>query len=108
MDRVECLETAKSLITKDRAAQYGGAYQMHQRIADLWNGYLHDDHGALPGSYTLGIKDVVVMMILLKAARLRAAGTSAAPEQSGHDSYVDICGYAALGCELTSPNDEDR
>mgnify|MGYP003651317161 CR=1 FL=1 len=106
MNRVECLDNAKTLITKERAAQYGGAYLMHQRIADLWNGYLHDERSAVAGSYTLGIKDVVVMMILLKAARLRVAGTSAAPEQNGHDSYVDICGYAALGCELTSGNDE--
>jgi hypothetical protein len=97
MNRSECLDTAKDLITRERAKQYGGAYAMHQRVADMWNGYLSQDN------LTLTVKDVAVMMILLKAARLRNVDTDKDPTVDGHDSFVDICGYAALGCELTSP-----
>ena len=40
-------------------------------------------------SRSLNAKDVAVMMVLLKAARL-------ANQQTHRDSVVDICGYAAL------------
>ena len=38
-------------------------------------------------------EDVVLMMMLVKVARLTHASTT--------DSWVDLCGYAALGGEFT-------
>jgi|TARA_R110000822_G_scaffold220439_9_gene354411 hypothetical protein len=87
MNRSDCLDTAKDLINGDRAHYYGDAYDNHDRIAQLWNAYLQWD-------YELSVKDVIAMMVMLKVARLRHTAT--------HDSFVDICGYAALGCEMTS------
>jgi len=96
MDRNACLDIAKSLINGERSRQYGGAYQMHQRVADLWNNYLK-----IPGC-EITVKDVAIMMILLKTARLRNVVIDDKNGVDGHDSFVDICGYAALGCEMTS------
>jgi len=96
MDRTDCLDTAKNLINGERARQYGGAYQMHQRVADLWNSYLQTSE------YKITVKDVAIMMILLKTARLRNVVIDDKNGVDGHDSFVDICGYAALGCEMTA------
>jgi len=93
MDRDECLDTAKSLINGRRAVQYGDAYLMHQRVADLWNEYLE-----IPEGFKLNVKDVTCMMMLLKIARLR--------NSVSHDSFVDICGYAALGVEMTADEND--
>lgn len=85
ISRDNCLDTAKRLINGDRKDDYGDAYLMHERIAHLWMRYL---------DFQVNIKaqDVAAMMILLKIARLR--------RQSKDDTWVDICGYAALGSEM--------
>lgn len=77
------LEEAASLINGERQDQYGNASESHQRIADLWAGYLGTDVTEF---------DVVNMMILLKVSRTR--------NQYHRDSYVDIAGYAGLGERL--------
>lgn len=77
------LEEADSLINGERQQQYGNATESHQRIADLWAGYLGTDVTEF---------DVVNMMILLKVSRTR--------NQYHRDSYVDIAGYSALGERL--------
>jgi hypothetical protein len=77
------LEEAGSLINGERQEQYGNASESHQRIADLWAGYLGTDVTEF---------DVVNMMILLKVSRTR--------NQYHRDSYVDIAGYAGLGERL--------
>lgn len=87
MNRSDCLDTAKDLVNGDRERQHGNAVVNHERIANLWNAYLQWD-------YELSVKDVIAMMVMLKVSRLRHTVT--------HDSFVDICGYAALGCEMTS------
>jgi hypothetical protein len=80
---VNVLEEAGSLINGERQEQYGNASESHQRIADLWAGYLGTDVTEF---------DVVNMMILLKVSRTR--------NQYHRDSYVDIAGYAGLGERL--------
>tara|TARA_R110001599_G_scaffold159115_3_gene346433 strand:- start:1040 stop:1333 length:294 start_codon:yes stop_codon:yes gene_type:complete len=86
MDRKECLNTAEGLITGQRAIDYGDARENHQRIASFWSTYL---------CKTLTPADVANMMMLLKIARIMETATD--------DSYIDICGYAAIGCEVTTP-----
>ena len=74
------LEEAGRIIYGDREKTYGHPSKNLEVIANFWGGYL---------GTKLSAKDVAVMMILLKAARLRNDITH-------RDSVVDICGYAAL------------
>tara|TARA_B110000858_G_C17626720_1_gene391585 strand:- start:409 stop:702 length:294 start_codon:yes stop_codon:yes gene_type:complete len=82
--RSEVLDTAKQLITGDRARQYGSAEDNFGCIASMWTAYT----GA-----RINASDVANMMALLKIARLRNG--------SHEDSSVDGCGYLALAHELT-------
>ena len=74
------LEEAGRIIYGDREKTYGHPSKNLETIANFWGEYL---------GTKLSAKDVAVMMILLKAARLRNDITH-------RDSVVDICGYAAL------------
>lgn len=81
MDRVECLDQAREA-TRSRGKNYGSPAQNFHNIAELWTAYkgVYFDH-----------KDVGMMMVLLKIARLK---------HSDHDdSFVDIAGYAAVTAE---------
>tara|TARA_R100001480_G_scaffold119341_2_gene118433 strand:+ start:1383 stop:1634 length:252 start_codon:yes stop_codon:yes gene_type:complete len=82
MKRDEILRQAETLINGARAADYGDAKENFKNIADLWSVYLGTE---------VSRQDVAVCMILVKAARLMGSDKS--------DSWIDICGYAALGGE---------
>jgi len=82
MKRDEILRQAETLINGDRAADYGDAKENFKNIADLWSVYL---------GTPVTRQDVAVCMILVKAARLMSSNKP--------DSWIDICGYAALGGE---------
>ena len=82
--RDEILDTAKKIINGRREDDYGSAEDNFSTIAKLWSEYL---------SSHVNPKDVAMMMILLKVARM---GTGAGTE----DCLVDICGYAALAVEM--------
>ena len=82
MKRDDILRQAETLINGARAADYGDAKENFQNIADLWSVYL---------GTTVSPQDVAVCMIMVKAARLMTSDKS--------DSWIDICGYAALGGE---------
>ena len=86
MKRTTVLETAAKFVSSDRASVYGDAKTSHARIADYWTRYLN-----LPAD-AISAQDVAVMMVLLKVSRLNYKPTS--------DSFIDICGYAALACEI--------
>ena len=94
MNREMCLEEAKKCVCTDRNQQYGEPEQNFTVIAQLWQAYLQamlksDEVEILPS-------DVAMMMVLFKAGRMATAVTEKA------DTYVDIAGYAACGCELTT------
>ena len=74
------LDEAKDIIYGDREKTYGKPSKNLETIAVFWGEYI---------GTKLSAKDVAVMMVLLKAARLRNDITH-------RDSVVDICGYAAL------------
>ncbi len=84
MNRSEVLKTADDLINGDRQNDYGEAADSFKAIGQLWSAYLGVD---------VAPHDVAHMMCLLKLARLRNGPHT--------DSSIDICGYAALGCELS-------
>lgn len=95
MRRTEVLQQAAELIDGNRAATYGDAYDSHDRIARLWQTYLA---AVLPERGVDGLQahDVAAMMILMKVSR------SVASQHA--DNWVDICGYAALACEMERIN----
>ena len=78
------LQEAKNLINGNRAEDYGDAYVNHQRIAKLWSVILERD---------ITVKHVVLCMVAMKTARLIHADKE--------DSWVDICGYGAIGGEFS-------
>lgn len=85
-EKLNVLQEAEKIIYGDREATYGKPSKNLICIADMWSAYLTSRFG-FEGLLT--DKDVAVMMVLLKAARLG--------NTPGHrDSVVDICGYAAL------------
>ena len=83
MKREEILQEAETLINGDRAKDYGDAYVNHKRIADMWSVVFGKE---------VTVRQVILCMIAMKMARL--------VHDSKEDSWVDICGYAALGGEL--------
>ena len=89
------LLTAADTVSK-RSEIYGRPYVNHKRIADLWESYLdgseHNRFGP-DGSPHIGPHDVVIMMILLKIARLENDPRSV-------DSWIDLAGYAAVGLSI--------
>lgn len=84
MKRDEILDTAKELISGQRAQDYGDAYQNFDRIAQGWNVIVSNTDGPLTA------KHVALMMDWVKTCRLL--------ETIDHeDSWIDKCGYSALG-----------
>lgn len=96
MNRRTVLEKAASLIDGDRAATYGNATTSHQRIADLWTAYLEGVRTER-GHSDLNAADVAAMMVLMKVSRSVSSAHA--------DNWVDICGYAALACEMEDSTD---
>ena len=89
MKRNAVLATAGELINGDRAKDYGSAYENHKRIAEIWSAII---------GVNLNPRQVALMMVGLKLSRL-------ANTDSHEDSWVDICGYAALGGEFCESED---
>lgn len=109
MTRTECLDAAKTYICTDRNNQYGEPENNFSVIARLWEVYLREQirKVAQPterkGIVTICLEDVellpqdvAAMMVLFKVAREATAKVSKA------DSWADLCGYGAIGCELTT------
>jgi len=83
MKRKEILNKAESLVNGPRAKQYGDAHENHARIAQMWSVLLDKP---------VTIQQVYQCMVAVKLARLTVT-----PDHE--DSWVDICGYGALGGE---------
>ena len=83
MKRTEALKMAGKLINGHRAKDYGDAWENHDRIAKLW-------------SVILGIK-VSVYMVYLCMLAVKISRLIQTPRHE--DSWVDVCGYGALGSE---------
>ena len=96
MKREQVLATAEELINGQRAEDYGDAYDNFLRIAEGWNIIIREamtTHGYVTPQH------VALMMDWLKTARL-LNGTD------HDDSWIDKCGYSALGAEFTQRDKE--
>lgn len=85
MNRKEILNKAESLVNGPRAKEYGDAHENHARIAQMWSVLLDKP---------VTIQQVYQCMVAVKLARLVVT-----PDHE--DSWIDICGYGALGGEET-------
>ena len=83
MNRKEILDKAEKMINGPRAKDYGDAHQNDERIAKMWSVLLERD---------VTVAQVYQCMIAVKLSRLIET-----PEHE--DSWLDICGYSALGGE---------
>ena len=86
MNRSQILDTAKQIITKDRAATHGDAENSFDTIAKYWSVHL---------DIPITKEDVAVMMALLKAARIKTNPTHI-------DNWIDGIGYFACGGEIAT------
>jgi hypothetical protein len=84
VNREQILTTAESLINGQRAKDYGDAAENFQRIANLWHPILGID---------ISPEQVALCLVQLKVSRLITS-------PSHEDSWVDACGYLALGGEI--------
>ena len=83
MNRKQILDKAEKMINGPRAKDYGDPHENHQRIAMLWSVLLNKE---------VTVEQVYQCMIAVKLSRLIET-----PEHE--DSWLDICGYSALGGE---------
>ena len=86
MNRANCLKKADECVNGKREQDYGSPESNFLKIADLWSAYFGAPFSA---------NDVAMMMALLKIARI-STGTAT------EDSFVDLAGYAACGCEIAT------
>ena len=86
MTRESILNRAIECVCGEREQDYGSPEDNFKRIAIYWSAHLGTEITA---------EDVAVMMALLKIARI---GTGRATE----DSFIDLAGYAACGCEIAT------
>jgi hypothetical protein len=92
MKRETILTTAEQLINGDRAKDYGVAETNFNRIAALWQPIL---------GVSITPEQVALSLAALKIARLI--------QSPAHiDSWVDACGYLALGGEIAQKPDLTR
>lgn len=94
-EKESVLDEAKRIIYGDRENTYGKPSKNLEAIAQMWTTYVNNasvdlyDETGNQINILFQAKDVAIMMVLLKTARL-------ANDIDHRDSVVDICGYAAL------------
>lgn len=88
--RAECLSRALACVCGEREDDYGTPEDSFGKIAALWSAYRGETYTA---------QDVAVMMALLKIARIGGGRATV-------DSWVDLAGYAACGCEISTRETE--
>lgn len=88
MKRAEILDAATQAVTVDRAATHGRAEDNFAEIAGHWTWWLGDRLTS-----PLSAQDVAQMMVGFKQARAKGNPRHA-------DSFVDLCGYAAIAGEM--------
>lgn len=93
--RKKILADAEKCVCTDRNLLYGEPEDSFRVITAFWREYL-TTHCMRDGKLELEEIDSKNMMILFKMARITTA------KKTSRDSYVDICGYAAIAGEEVS------
>lgn len=84
MKASDALQTAKSLITGDRARTHGPALENHMNIAALWSAYL---------GHEISPFQACIMMAQLKIARTKTG-------EDNDDDLIDAIAYLALAAQI--------
>lgn len=84
MTREEILAAAKQCVCGGRETDYGTPEDNFGLIGQYWTVYT---------GHMITVKDVAMMMALLKIARIQG-------NRATDDCFVDLAGYAACGGEL--------
>lgn len=90
MNRKQILDEASRIVCGGR--EYGTPEDNFSEIAALWSVYLRTK---------LKPKDVAVMMMLMKIARIKTGNAKS-------DNWIDIAGYAACGGEIEGAEQCER
>lgn len=96
MKRGEVLKKAEEYINGQRAQDYGDAHENFERIAEGWNIILKSaimSHGYFTAQH------VALMLDWMKTSRLLNS-------LDHEDSWIDKCGYSALGGEFAEKEAE--
>lgn len=91
MKRDKVLEKAAEYINGQRAKDYGDAYDNFERIAEGWNIILRS---ALTSHGYFTAQHVALMLDWMKTSRVLNT-------LDHEDSWIDKCGYSALGAEFS-------
>lgn len=102
--RGSVLSEAREVINGERQDAYGNPEDSFSEIAKLWTAYLS---GRGEGNMTICPHDVAMMMALMKVARIKK-GYSFGFKGVKRDSYVDLCGYVALACDIAESEAADN
>lgn len=92
MNRAQTLTKATETVCGDRDLQYGAPEDNFAIIATYWTTYLHGKGISVAPVHA---DDVAAMMVLFKMGRITTNNNS-----SADDTWIDIAGYAACGCEI--------
>jgi hypothetical protein len=95
MKRDMVLDKAKEYVNGQRADDYGDAHDNFTRIADGWNIIVKESY--INTGY-ITPQHVALMMDWVKTARLLN-------DLGGDDSWIDKCGYSALGAEFSEKDE---
>ncbi|WP_159585900.1 DUF6378 domain-containing protein [Chelativorans xinjiangense] len=90
MRATDIASRAAELVGGDRDRQHGAKRDNFDRIATMWNAWLHTRKE--PGA-DLSAHDVGIMMVLMKVARTQSGDLNL-------DDYVDMAGYASCAGEV--------
>ena len=94
MVRGEILDKALQIINGERQDQYGNPEDNFEIIGELWDVYMK----ARKRNFT-DAHDAAMKMALMKVARIATGSGS-------EDSYIDLCGYVALACDIMKAQKE--
>lgn len=98
LDRSDILSLAHEAVTVARNQKYGEPQDDFACTSELWDSYIARLI-QVRGYPNLRPSDVPVMMILLKISRIAQSPGDA-------DHWVDIAGYAAIGAECASEEED--
>ncbi len=101
MKRDEILAAALRCVSEEREQQYGAPEDNFGVIAAMWEAYLAKVCVAPGADIRIDPGDVAILLALMKVARI-ATTNEDFPKP---DSFVDLCGYAALAGEILTEDE---
>ena len=96
-NRETILSEVKKIICNDRNEQYGEPEDSFEKIADYWTTYLKHNCVAPDADCCLCARDVAILMVLFKLARMETS------QFVSYDSFIDAIGYMTCATDIEYP-----